>query len=65
MRGRGLPRLDGSGKGDQYLQVTVSVPTHLSAEQKRLLAEFAKASGISLEEETESFTEKVTRSFKR
>jgi molecular chaperone DnaJ len=37
---RGLPRLGGRGKGNQYVQVNVEVPKHLSGSQKELLKKF-------------------------
>jgi molecular chaperone DnaJ len=40
MKGNGLPRLDGRGKGDQYVRVQIRVPKKLSAEQKQLLKRF-------------------------
>jgi len=40
LRGQGLPRLEGSGRGDQLVRVYVEIPTKLSSEQKRLLEEF-------------------------
>ena len=40
LRGRGMPVLQGHGRGDQHVFVNVIVPRHLSDEQRRLLAEF-------------------------
>jgi DnaJ-class molecular chaperone len=37
LRGKGVPRLRGSGRGDQYVLVRVKTPTKLSSEQKQLL----------------------------
>jgi DnaJ-class molecular chaperone len=37
LRGKGIPRLRGSGRGDQYVLVRVKTPTKLSLEQKELL----------------------------
>jgi len=37
LRGRGIPHLNRSGRGDQLVQVTVWVPTELSPEDKQLL----------------------------
>ena len=39
MRGKGIPRLRGSGIGDQLIQIQVFVPTHLSSAEKQRLAE--------------------------
>lgn len=40
LRGKGIQSLRGSGRGDQYVTVTVAVPTGLSEEQKELLRQF-------------------------
>jgi molecular chaperone DnaJ len=40
LRGRGMPVLQGHGRGDQHVFVNVIVPRHLSDEQHRLLEEF-------------------------
>jgi molecular chaperone DnaJ len=40
LRGRGMPVLQGFGRGDQRILVNVRVPRHLSEEQRRLLHEF-------------------------
>lgn len=36
LRGKGLPRFRGRGRGDQLVRVVVMTPTHLSAEERRL-----------------------------
>ncbi len=48
LQGKGLPRIGGGGRGDQHVIVHVQTPTDLTDEQKRLLAELAKASGIDI-----------------
>src|SRR5881227_1142292 len=40
LRGRGLPVLQGFGRGNQRVLVNVSVPRHLTEEQRRLLTQF-------------------------
>lgn len=42
MRGRGLPRLRGGGRGDQIVRVHVWTPTQLSDEQEKALRELAR-----------------------
>lgn len=42
LRGEGVPRLRGNGKGDMYVRVIVDVPEKLTSEQKQLLKEFEK-----------------------
>ena len=41
----GITHLDGYGKGDQHIQVTVKVPTKLNKRQKELLKEFVALDG--------------------
>jgi len=41
LKGRGVPNLQGYGKGDLRVRVQVEVPAHLNAEQKAKLQEFA------------------------
>lgn len=45
MKGRGMPRLDVGGSGDELIRVVVKTPTKLSGKQKELLKEFAKETG--------------------
>ncbi|HNY00811.1 MAG TPA: molecular chaperone DnaJ [Oscillospiraceae bacterium] len=45
MKGKGIPLLRGSGRGDQYVTVKVAVPKNLTASQKELLREFAASVG--------------------
>ncbi|MBE7022039.1 MAG: molecular chaperone DnaJ [Ruminococcaceae bacterium] len=40
LKGKGIQMLRRSGRGDQYVKVTVEIPTHLSAKQKSLLRDF-------------------------
>ena len=40
LRGEGITRLRGRGKGDLYVRLIVKVPTKLSGEQKRILNQF-------------------------
>lgn len=45
LRGKGMPGLHYSGKGDQLVKIKVEVPTKLTDRQKELLREFAQISG--------------------
>ncbi len=42
LRGRGIPKLQRSGRGDMIVAVRVETPTNLSAEQKDLLRELSR-----------------------
>jgi molecular chaperone DnaJ len=41
LRGKGVPDINGRGRGDQHVIVKVEVPTRLTAEQRELLRQFA------------------------
>jgi molecular chaperone DnaJ len=43
LRGKGMPVLQGRGRGDHRVLVSVAVPAHLTDEQRRLLEEFARS----------------------
>ena len=45
LRGKGIPFLRGSGRGDQFVSVRVKVPTNLTGNQKELLRQFAASMG--------------------
>ena len=45
MKGKGIPYLRGSGRGDQFVSVKVAVPKNLTASQKELLRQFAASMG--------------------
>ena len=44
LKGKGVPKLEGRGQGDLYIQVQIEVPVKLSKKQQMLLEEFARAS---------------------
>ena len=65
LRGKGIPELRGHGRGDQYVTVTVKVPTSLSSEQKRTLRQFAAAMGeIPAEDEEDGDGNLLKKIFK-
>lgn len=45
LKGKGFPRLRGYGRGDEIIQVTISVPKKLTKRQEELLNEFAALEG--------------------
>lgn len=45
LKGKGVPRLRGSGRGDQKVIINVQVPTNLTAEQRRLFEQLATTMG--------------------
>lgn len=56
LKGKGIQRLGGYGKGDQIVKVYIDVPKKLTSRQKELLEEFAKING---DEVSKSFKEKL------
>ena len=48
LRERGIPNVNGHGRGDQIIKVNVSVPTKLNEKQKELLREFDAELGGTL-----------------
>lgn len=65
LRGKGAPRLRGTGNGDQHVTVKLITPKDLSNKQVDILREFAKASGIEVTEQEESLFGKVKDAFKK
>ncbi len=55
MKGKGMPRLGGSGHGDLHVMVEVMVPTRLNSKQKELLKQFAEAGSQEAEEGSGGF----------
>jgi len=45
LRRKGMPHLNGFGRGDELVRVIVETPIHLTRRQKELLAELAKEMG--------------------
>ena len=50
IRGKGVPHLRGAGRGDLHVHLDVRTPTKLTAEQERLLREFARSRGEEVAE---------------
>jgi molecular chaperone DnaJ len=64
LRGRGMPVLQGFGKGDHRLLVNVVVPRHLSDEQRRLLEDFDTHADERTYKADEGFFEKLKSAFR-
>lgn len=64
-RSRGVPVLQGHGRGDLKVVVNVLVPRHLTDEQRELLEQFAALSGESTYEPDQSFFDKVRAVFRQ
>jgi molecular chaperone DnaJ len=64
LRGKGMPVLQGYGRGDHRVLVNVVVPRHLTDEQRRLLEEFERHSHERTYKPDESFFEKLKSAFR-
>lgn len=63
LRGKGIQRLNYSGKGDQYVKITVEVPKDLSKAQKEKLKEFDSCTDDKNYKKRKSFMDKVKSFF--
>lgn len=66
LRGRGITRLRGAGRGDHHVKVEVVVPTNLTEKQKEILREFGKtlSEKNSGKNKDKGFFDKVREAFK-
>jgi molecular chaperone DnaJ len=64
LRGKGMPVLQGFGRGDHRVLVNVAVPRRLSDEQRRLLEAFDEASDEHTYRTDESFFDKLKSAFR-
>ena len=62
LRGKGMPVVRSTQRGDMYIEINVETPTNLTAKQKDLLKEFEKA-GSKTSPEAEGFFTKVKEMF--
>lgn len=59
IRNKGIPHLHQGGRGDQMVQVTVWVPTKLSAEDKKLLEKLEQSEQFRPPEASKSFFDRL------
>ena len=59
IKGKGVPNLKRSGRGDLIVTATIAVPTHLSEKQKALLREFARTLEDTPPSEDKGFFEQI------
>ena len=64
LRGRGMPVLQGFGRGDQRVLVNVQVPRRLTEEQRTLLQDFESKAGDEAYQQDEGFFEKLKSAFR-
>ena len=64
LRGRGMPVLQGFGRGDIRVLVNVTVPRRLTDEQRRLLQDFEQHSDAETYAPDEGFLGKIKSAFR-
>lgn len=65
LRGRGVPHLNGRGRGDIVVQVFVDTPTDLTRDQEALLRQFAEARGDEVDPPAEGLISKLRGAFNK
>ncbi len=58
LKGKGIPSINGRGRGDQYVTVYIETPRNLTKEQKEALKKFAELMGDGDVEERKGFFNK-------
>ena len=64
LRGKGVPRLHGRGRGDLRLHVVVDTPTDLNAEQEDLLRRLAELRGEAVAEPESGLFSRIKSAFR-
>ncbi len=63
LKERGVKKLHRNGRGDQYVKVTVEVPSNLSKKQKEILRQFEESLDDKNYKKRKSFFDKIKESF--
>ena len=61
LKGKGIPSINGRGRGDQYVTVYIETPRSLNREQKDALKKFAETMGDNNYEERRKFFKKCKK----
>lgn len=61
LKGKGIPSINGRGRGDQYVTVYIETPRNLNREQKEALKKFAESVGDNNYEERKKFFRKFKK----
>ncbi len=59
LKGRGMPDINGRGRGDELVEVMVETPKHLTARQEEILRELAEIEHETVSPKRKSFFEKL------
>ena len=61
LKGKGIPSINGRGRGDQYVTVYIETPRNLNKEQREALKKFAETMGDNNYEERKNFFKKFKK----
>ena len=61
LKGKGIPSINGRGRGDQYVTVYIETPRNLNKDQKEALKKFAESLGENNYEERKKFFKKFKK----
>jgi molecular chaperone DnaJ len=64
LRGRGVPHVEGRGRGDLLVQIVVDTPMELSGEQEEILRQLADLRGDDVAPADSGFFSRIRSAFK-
>lgn len=64
LKSKGVPRVNSTGRGDQYVKVIVDIPKKVTEKQKEALKEYMKSSGEDISAYKDTLKGKIKNSFK-
>ncbi|WP_444642493.1 molecular chaperone DnaJ [Caproiciproducens sp. R1] len=63
LKGKGIPRIGGRGRGDQFVRMTIEVPKNLTQKQKEILQEFDNVAEEKNYQKRKNFIDKIKDMF--
>ena len=63
LRGKGVPHLRASGRGDQLVVVNVEIPARLTPDQRKLFEQLAQTLGSEVHPQEKSFFDRLREIF--
>ena len=63
LKGKGIQDINGYGRGDQFVKVTIETPKNLNKDQRKMLEDFSASLGESGHERQKGFFDKVKEAF--
>jgi molecular chaperone DnaJ len=63
LKGKGIPHLNGRGRGDQYVKMNIEIPKNLNSKQKNQIKDFDATLGDKNFAKQKSFREKLKKMF--